>query len=197
MFKQAYDTATKFTQPLIVSHRFFDKTVESGVGSFIILNSDGWLMTAAHNLEASFVFQQHQKEYNEYQEKVIKINSNTQIKDSQRKNLAKAIKPNQKWLTHFVILFGTAGEIKIEEYHIHGDHDIAFLRVNKEAVKGLTEFPKIKDPSNIKHGTHLCKLGFPFYPINATFDETTNGFVFPENVFPIPFFQTKEFLLVI
>jgi hypothetical protein len=190
MFRQAYDTASKFTQPLIVAFRFFDKTVDSGLGTFVILNDDGWLMTAAHNLEASFAFNQHQKEIKEYQEKVDKINSNTQLKDSQRKNLARTIKPNPKWVTDFILWFGADG-INIQEFHVYGDHDIAFLRVDMTTLKGISDFPKIKDPNNIKHGTSLCKLGFPFYPINATFDEETMKFVFPPNLLPIPRFPIE------
>jgi hypothetical protein len=43
MFSKAYEIASKFTHPVIVSMRFFDKTVESGLGSFIILNDEGWM----------------------------------------------------------------------------------------------------------------------------------------------------------
>jgi hypothetical protein len=190
MFRQAYDKASKFTQPLIVAYRFFDKTVDSGLGSLIILNEDGWLMTAAHNLEVSFAFNQHQVEMKEYQEKVDRINSNTQIKDHQRKNLARALKPNPKWVTDFMIWFGADG-LNILESHVYGDHDIAFLRVDKSAIQGFVDFPKIIDPNNIQHGASLCKLGFPFYPINATFDEATKKFIFPPNLLPIPRFPIE------
>lgn len=190
MFSKAYELASKFTMPLIVAYRFFDKTVESGLGSFIILNDEGWLITAAHNLEASFAFNQHLEEHKLYQEKVEKINANTQLKDSQRKNLARAIKPNPKWVTDFMLWFGADG-VNIEESHVYGDHDIAFLRVDKKVLQGMTDFPKIKDPNNIKLGTSLCKFGFPFYPINATFDEQTRKFSFPQNLLPIPRFPIE------
>lgn len=190
MFKQAYDIASKYTQPLIVAYRFFDKSVDSGLGTFIILNDEGWIMTAAHNLEVSFAFNQHQQEMKEFQEKVDKINANTQLKEHQRKNLAKAIKPNPKWVTDFMIWFG-ADNINIQEFHVYGDHDIAFLRIDKSAIKGFTDFPKIKNPNNLKNGTSLCKLGFPFYPINATFDDTAKKFIFPPNLLPIPRFPIE------
>jgi hypothetical protein len=190
MFRQAYDKASKFTQPLIVAYRFFDKTVDSGLGSFIILNDEGWIMTAAHNLEVSFAFNQHQKELKEYQEKVDKINANKQLKDNQRKNLARSIKPNPKWVTDFMIWFGADG-IDIQEFHIYGDHDIALLRIDKKFIQGFNDFPRIKDPNSIKWGTSLCKLGYPFYPINATFDEATKKFSFPPNLLPIPRFPIE------
>lgn len=190
MFQQAYEKASKYTHPLIVAYHFFDKTVESGLGSFIILNDEGWLMTAAHNLEVSFAFNQHQEELKEYQEKINKINNNKQLKESQRKNFARAIKPNPKWVTDFMIWFGADG-IDINEHYVYGDHDIAFLRVDKKVIEGFFDFPKIKNPNNIKNGTSLCKFGFPFYPINATFDDSDKKFIFPPNLFPIPRFPIE------
>ena len=89
-----------------------------------------------------------------------------------------------------MIWFG-ADNVTVEENHVYGDHDIAFIRINKNAIQGVTDFPKFKDPANIKWGTSLCKLGFPFYPVNATFDATTNKFVFPPNLLPVPRFPIE------
>jgi hypothetical protein len=190
MFKQGYEIASKFTQPLIVAYRFFNNSVESGLGTFIILNDEGWIMTAAHNLDVFFAFDQHRKEMMDYQQEIDKIKSNVQLKESEKKLLFKSIKPNGKWVTDFMIWLGTEN-VSIQESHIYIDHDIAFLRVDKAAVQSFTDFPKIKDPNNLKNGTSLCKLGFPFYPINATFDNNTRQFIFPPNLLPIPRFPIE------
>jgi hypothetical protein len=190
MFTKSYDIAKNFTHPLVVTMRFFDKTIESGLGAFVIVNDDGWLMTAAHNLGAAFAFNQHQQELKEHIEKVEKINVNKQIKDHQRKLMAKSIKPNPKWITDFAIML--AGQpIAIQEYHIHGENDIAFLRVDKSVIKGQIVFPKIIDPIKIKPGTSLMKLGYPFVEVNATFNQTTNLFELPPNFLPLPFFPIE------
>lgn len=52
------------------------------------------------------------------------------------------------------------------------------------------EYPKFKNPENIEIGTSLCKLGFPFYEINASFDEH-KGFILAENSLPLPFFPIE------
>lgn len=187
MFKTAYEAASKFTQPLIVSYRFYDKTVESGLGTFIILNDDGWLITAAHNLEIFYTYSQHEKEIKEHQTKVDAINL---LKENQRKKQFKTLKTNPKWVTSFIIWLGNDG-INVEESHVYKDHDIAFLRVDKSALKGFKDFPKIKDPNNIKIGASLCKLGFPFHAIRAEFDEATKQFKFPPELFPIPRFPIE------
>jgi hypothetical protein len=148
MFTKAYDIAKTFTHPLVVSIRFFDNTIESGLGAFVIINNDGWLMTVAHNLVAAFAFNQHQQELKDHIEKVEKINANKQIKDHQRNAMAKAIKPNPKWITDFAIIL--AGKpIAILEYHIYRENDIAFLRVDKSVVEVQINFPIIINPTTI------------------------------------------------
>ncbi len=190
MFSKSYDVAKHFTRPLVVTMRFFDKTIDSGLGAFIILNEDGWLITAAHNLEACFAYNQHQIELKAHVEKVDKINANKQIKDTQRKLMAKAIKPNPKWVTDFAIML-SGQPINILESHIYGDNDIAFLRIDKATIKGQTIFPKIINPNKIKYGTSLMKLGYPFVEVNATFDNAKNLFELPPNLFPVPFFPNE------
>ena len=190
MFAKSYDIAKSFTHPLVVTIRFLDKTIDSGLGAFVIINNDGWLMTAAHNLGAAFAFNQHQQELKDHNEKVEKINANKQIKDHKRKAMAKAIKPNPKWITDFAIMLG-GQTIAILEYHIHGENDIAFLRVDKSVIVGQTIFPKIIDPTTIKPGTSLMKLGYPFVEVKASFNTTTNAFELPPNLLPVPFFPIE------
>jgi len=195
MFKDSYELAKQYTKPLVVTIRYYDKKIVGGLGSFIILNDEGWLVTAAHNFGASFAFNEHQKELKEYNEKIQKINSNKQLKESKRKALLRAIKPNKKWVTSFAIMLN-GKPIKIEEYHIYGKHDIAFFRIDKAAIKGQKVFPKIIDPSIIKPGTSLCKLGYPFIEFSPTYDETKNQFELPKDLsytfFPIEGIYTRN-----
>ncbi len=190
MFSKAYNLAKLFTHPLVVAMRYHDKTVESGLGAFVVLNDDGWLMTAAHNFGAAFAFGQHQQELAQYNEKIEKLNANTQIKDHQRKLLAQALKPNPKWITDFAIML--AGQrIEILEHYFYQQNDIAFIRVDKSFIKGQILFPKIINPSVINPGTSLCKFGFPFIEVKANFNTVTNQFDLLQNLLPVPFFPIE------
>jgi hypothetical protein len=190
MFKNAYDIASKFTLPLVVTIRFHDKTVESGLGSFIVLNNEGWLMSVAHNFDASIAFTQHQKELATYNVQVDKINSLKNISHIKRKRLLKKIKPKNKWVIAFNILL-SGNPVNITQSFLYHEHDFAIFKVDASAVAAITTFPKIKDYKNISPGTSLCKLGFPFTPVNATFDELTNSFVIPPNLLPVPLFPIE------
>lgn len=190
MFKKAYEVSSKFTFPLIVAIRFYDKTLEFGLGAFVIINDDGWIMTAAHNVLAPFVFNEHQEKIKDYTDKVERINSNNKLNEKQRKALARAIKPNMKWVTDFAIFLG--GQlVKIEEFYIYPEHDIAFFRLEKKAISGITNFPKIINPDSISPGTSLLKVGYPFIEVKGSFNDETNAFELPRDIFPVPFYPIE------
>ncbi|MBK8467026.1 MAG: trypsin-like peptidase domain-containing protein [Chloracidobacterium sp.] len=190
MFSNAYEVASAFTQPLVVGIRFFDGSVEGGLGSFVVLNDEGWIMTAAHNLSLPFAQEQHAKEIAAFNAENDRINADASIDSGLRNDLLSKLKPNPKWVTNVTIMFG-AGQPKIENYAIFGNHDIAFLQIDRKELSGLTTYPKIKDPADLKFGMSVCKLGFPFYPINITFDEKKQMFDVPPNLFPIPRFPIE------
>lgn len=190
MFQKAYEIASNYTSPLILAYRFFDKTVDSGLGSFIILNDDGWLMTAAHNLQAAIAFNQHKPELADYYEQVEKINQDTGLNSTQKDTRLKEIKANDKWLTHLLVWVGANGA-EILETVIYGEHDMAFLRIDRNFLSPTMKYPKIQNPAKFKIGTSLCKLGYPFYPIRATFNEQHSSFDFPPNLLPIPSFPIE------
>jgi hypothetical protein len=198
MFKSAYNIANKYTQPFIITMRFHDGTVESGLGSFVILNRDGWAMTAAHNFGVVFSYNQHQTEIKAYTESLKLIMASTQINEEEKIEQQKALHYNPKWITNYSIFLG-GSQVNIHENFIHGDHDIAFFRMDAQAVNPLTIFPKIKNPATISPGTSLCKLGFPFVEFKAGFDEQRQQFMLPPNLLPIPLFPiegiyTRNFL---
>jgi hypothetical protein len=52
----------------------------------------------------------------------------------------------------------------------------------------VSAYPLFKDAAQLKHGTSLCKLGFPFHEIKASFDETSYSFKFEPGAVPLPLF---------
>lgn len=64
----------------------------------------------------------------------------------------------------------------------------------------IEHYPTIKNPSNLPSGTSVCKLGFPFHSVEASFDEETGGFHLAPGTLPIPRFPiegivTREVIL--
>ena len=73
MFADAYELASAFTLPVIISARYFDGSVESGLASMTVLNRDGWAATAAHVFDLQTLFVQQQPEVAEYQRQRTQI----------------------------------------------------------------------------------------------------------------------------
>ena len=103
MFQQAYNLANRYTQPFIITMRFFDGSVDSGLGSFVMINKDGWAMTAAHNFGVVFSHQQHQTEISAYQESLHSINASQQLNEDEKESQRKALIVNPKWITNYAI----------------------------------------------------------------------------------------------
>jgi len=86
MFSNAYQLASNFTKPVITSLRFTDNSTESSLASFVILNSEGWIITAGHIFNSHMAFRQHQKEINDHEIEIKSIESNPTLFDQQKKN---------------------------------------------------------------------------------------------------------------
>jgi hypothetical protein len=187
MFKDAYEIASQFTHPVILSIRFYDKSVESGLGSFIILNDEGWIITAAHILDPAFAHQQHTAEIKSFNEKVDLINNNDKLKHHLKQRQLKKLVPNKKWITNYSFWWGN-DIFKISNFEILRENDLAIGKIENYDKRFQKIYPKLKEPSDLKNGTSLCKLGYPFYKIKTEFIEESNSFKLDPNVFPIPRF---------
>lgn len=187
MFSKAYEIASKFTHPVIVSMRFYDKTVESGLGSFIILNDDGWIVTAAHILDAGIAHQQHSNEIKAYNDQVESIKNNSKLNQKLKQRQLKNLRPNNKWILNHSFWWGH-DLFKINHFEILRENDLAIGKIENYDKGFQSVYPKLKKPIDLKYGTSLCKLGFPFHLIKSDFNEATNSFNLAPGVFPVPRF---------
>jgi hypothetical protein len=190
MFADAYIKAGKFTKPVIISTRKADGKVECGCGAFILLNNDGWILTVAHILNSFLAFQKDQKDVAEHKKAVEVINGDGNLTDKQKRKKINRLNFNKDHITNHSFWWGANG-IQIDEFKFFYEGDIAIGKIKDfKPINGF-EYPKFKNPKNIRIGTSLCKLGYPFFGINATFNESKNGFVLAEGTLPLPFFPIE------
>ena len=171
MFSEAYKIATQYTFPLIISNRFFDGTVESGLGSFVVINEEGWIITAAHVLQGLQSFHEHQ----------------SQISNFRNSSQTSDLMPNPKWITNHSMWFG-ADSHRVDTFQVLHDNDLAIGKIENFNPNFVKQYPVFQNPQNIQPGTSLCKLGYPFYDLQASFLENTHSFSFDPTIFPIPTF---------
>ena len=191
MFADAYKIASSFTQPVVISTRCFDKTVECGCGAFIVLNDEGWIITVAHFWESYFAFQHHTKEIADYHAQFQVIQHDQKIDAKQKRKRIGRLKTNPKWITNHSFWWGRDG-LQLKDIKFLREGDMAIGRLEPFDPKSILNYPILKDPTtNLNIGTSLCKLGFPFHEIKASFDEAKNAFELAPGSVPLPFFPIE------
>ena len=193
MFSDAYELASGFTNPVITSVRFSDNSIESSLGSFVILNEEGWIITAGHILHSFVGLKNHQKEISIHNDEINAIQNNPTLLEPQKQKKIRHLKQNfakQKKIINHSFWWG-ADNLKIETFHVNFDIDLAIGRLTNLPKGLIKEYPKIINPQNTKLGTSLCKLGYPFYNIKTTWNSKANGFELDPKVFPIPRFPLE------
>ncbi|MDR2865990.1 MAG: serine protease [Methanomassiliicoccaceae archaeon] len=182
MFGYACEKAMKFTRPVITSVRLCNGTVNCSCGAFIVLNEDGWILTAGHIFDSFVAFQENSRKIREIEE--------------QNSRGTSKIRMEPKWIKNHSIWWGS-DKARLNEVFIDRKIDVAVGRLEPFNKREITEYPTIKNPANMRPGTSLCKLGFPFTTITATFDEEKKGFVLADGIrsmtlFPMEGMHTRN-----
>lgn len=188
MFVDALGIVEKFTLPIIVSKRTFNGNVSSGLATFIIINEEGWVMTAAHVLSELGVIDIHKKELEDYQNKVKQIESDTSLIQQKKIKRISHLRTNPEWITNISFWWGKDG-VSIPNYNYDLQIDLVIGKIENFDKNSIPNYPIFKNPnSEFKPGTSLCKLGFPFHNVQTTFNTLNGSFNLDPNAFPAPRF---------
>lgn len=196
MFASAFKRASAYTHPVIIRRRFFDRTVQCSCGAFVVLNEEGWIVTAAHLWNAYFRYQEHAAEIVEYERRVEAIREDPGLDYEQKSRRIGLLKTDSEWITHVSYWWGRDG-VRVKDMKFLPDGDLVIGRLDPFDPRGQAAYPVIKDPSSLDVGTSLCRLGYPFSRIEATFDESTQSFEFSPGSahparFPVEGIYTRE-----
>jgi len=188
MFATALQEVTNYTHPVIASIRYFSGDVESGCAAFIILNRDGWILTASHVLEGLLLQQQHTNEIAEYEAAKALIDNNSRLSAKQKRREIGKIRSNAKWITHLSHWWGRDG-VNVRQITGNKLMDVAVAQLAPFDPDSVQVYPTFWNPQNeVPPGTSLCRMGFPFHEVKASFDETTSQFILEPGTLPVPRF---------
>ncbi|MCJ7515305.1 MAG: serine protease [Dehalococcoidia bacterium] len=191
MFAKAYSLVSYFTQPLIISTRLYDKEVKCAGGAFVVLNDEGWIITAAHLLESFLAYQQHTSELQAYEKQLKQIEHDQSLTVKQKNKKLRRLKANPLWITNHSFWWGWDG-VSVKDVKPLPEGDLVIGRLEPFEKTKVKAYPIIKDPSKgLNPGTSLCKLGYPFHELKASFDETKNVFTLAPGVVPLPLFPIE------
>jgi hypothetical protein len=183
MFAEACRKAASYTRPLVINTRQHDGKVNTETATFMVVNRDGWVISAGHVFDSFVKFQSDQNKIKEVNE----INSNRQsAAEAGAPNALIKVEPTA--LTNHSFWWGWDGVI-LKHVYVNRQVDIAVAKLDRFNPDWVKNYPVFADPAESVPGTSLCRLGYPFININADFDTAKNNFRIPalnaaELIFP-------------
>jgi S1-C subfamily serine protease len=152
VFRRAYELVSRFTVPVVISQRDHDGSVACGVGAAVVVNDEGWIVTAAHLLEPALAFERGELQNVSY------------------------------W-------FGRDGWA-VSTWEAVPAADLAAARLSGFDRSHVDGYP-VFQTGDLGPGRSLCRLGFPFHAVGATFDEARGIFALEPGALPIPRFPNE------
>jgi len=181
MFASAVSEAAKFTRSALISTRLHSGRVETGCGSYILLNAHGWVLTAGHALQALLKFNDDNPKYQAYVAARAAIEADHTLPKGKKQKKIRALGFDPNWISNVSYLWGpnvTAGL-----YHVDGLADLAAVKLDNLNLPPDQQFPRFGNPNTeLPQGTSLCKLGFPFHEFKTQFDPASSSFVINDPV---------------
>jgi hypothetical protein len=190
MFRQALALARGFTLPVVLSRKTVGGACSSGIGSFVIVNKDGWIITAGHILEQLDSLLIGEQAMRAYEAQRAAIEADASIGAKEKKRRIDALRKIDKDSTDRCSAWWGRDGVKLLEGAVRiAPVDIGIGRLEPFDPSWCPAYPKFKDPAkNFEPGASLCTLGFPFHSITPQWDGTALAFRFPAGAVPLPFF---------
>jgi hypothetical protein len=145
-------------------------------------------LTVAHVLNDVMLLNQHQKERLQYERNVAQINADGKFTPKQKRKHIARLGRNDQWITNQSMFWGFPGT-RINQFKVDTEADLATGKLEPFEKSWVKAYPVFKNPSEeMLPGTSLCRLGFPFHEITATFNQDNDTFNLSPSVLPMPFF---------
>lgn len=190
MFANALEKVAPYTHPVIISKRLLSGHIHCGLATFIVLNNEGWILTAGHLFQDHHNYEEHKGQVSEYQQRAGAIQRSPSLKPQEKQRLLRGIPYNADWISNLSYWWGGIGQWS--EVRINPLADLAVARLDQFNADAIATYPIFKNPNSpLRPGTSLCRLGFPFHAVSATYDETTGNFQLADGVLPVPRFPSE------
>lgn len=181
MFADACQKVAEFTRPVVISTRLQNEEIKTECGTFIVVNRDGWAITAGHMFDS---FVKYQTDTNKKKE--------IEALNESRRSLPGAppmeVKPDPSYIVNHSFWWGWDG-VRMTNVFVNRQIDIAVFKLEPFDPSWVRDYPVFKDPDHLRQGTSICRMGYPFIQVKSTFDESTHSFRIPklpvrEMIFP-------------
>lgn len=200
MFRAALEKAGKFTLPVVMSRRTVSGHCSSSIGAAVVLNKDGWLVTAGHILRQWHTATTDVERIKKLQDQRAAVENDASLgrkeKAARLANLVIGKDETDRcsvWWGRDGVVLRDFKYIKLDLPRFGDAVDIGVGRLDPfdpKMVQG--EYPVFKNPKKaFEPGASLCKLGFPLNEVTPTWNEAQQGFVLPPGTTPLPRFPIE------
>lgn len=195
MFRNACTIARAFTRPVFLCKQAISGDCSSGIGSFVVVNDEGWIVTAGHIIDGlqKLIFEEaHNARYPSEDA----IEADASLDPKQKYELKRALKKRPADTTQKAGVDWSFPGSQLMDVSRHPEVDLAIGRLEPFDPTWITTYPVFKDPAKeFQSGASLCKYGFPFNAVTPQWDAATNTFQIPGDplpLFPIEGIFTRE-----
>jgi hypothetical protein len=143
VFADAYEIAARFTVPVVVSMRLHTGDVHCSVGSAIVVNEGGWLVTVAHVLEPLDLHQRHQPEIAAYDRAVAEILKGPDSAD-EKQSRVDALDDGNRWIRNCSIWFGR-DEWSVPTFQVLAAADLAIGKIENFDRAVIAGYPRFRN----------------------------------------------------
>jgi hypothetical protein len=189
VFAKAYEIARVFTRPVVLSRRCDNGTCAAGIGAFVVVNNEGWTVTANHIVEEFERAAQAAQEYQAAKDLKEALHADTTLGKNERGRRLKALPRFQPDAPTSTSAWWSWDPVRAISVHKIQVADLAFVKLEPFDPAWIVTYPVFKDPTQpMSPGRSLCRLGYPFHNIEPVFHPDRNEFELPPGSVPPPFF---------
>ena len=195
MFAKACAIAAGYTRPVVVSSRRVNGDCQSSVGAYVIINREGWFLTAAHLFGVIEQQSAAVQTYRKYRGDVRSMDHDMASKQLYRKKKIRHFEvPRPESVRDHSTWWGMDG-VEVRDVQVAAAADLALGRLEPFDPASVSHYPVFKTPgTDYLPGRSLCRLGFPFHEIVPSYDEQKGVFALPKGAVPLPLFPLEGML---
>lgn len=196
MFSKACKDIMPYTLPIVLCRKTISGQCSGTIGTFVVVNRDGWIVTAGHIVEQLIKMLEDVGAVAKFHSDLAAIKADLSIDDRERKRrINKLTKPannqTEKCAQIWPVHLGHSSPI-MSNAAVYQPVDIAVAKLDPWDPTWVTSYPVFKDPSKgFDSGTMLCRTGFPFHDIKPGWNAAKGGFDLPPGAFPAPLFPIE------
>lgn len=195
MFAKACDTVRAFTRPVVLSRRNQNGVCAAAIGAFVVINAEGWAVTAWHIVEEAEKNARAAQAYQGTEVQKAAIYADKKLDKKERSRRLKALPKFGGDAITNCSAWWSWDTVRIVDLAAIPIVDLAIVRLDGFDPTTVANYPTFKDPANPMHqGRTLCRIGFPFHSIQPVFHQGKNAFELPAGSVPLPLFPNDGIL---